>query len=132
MADGLNVGDEVQGSLTVGPEHFASAMVDGTPDVFSTPSLGALVEKTAADWLHGFVEDGQMSVGSQVVVNHTAATPGGQRVTVTVRLEAAEGPRHDFAWTASDEVEEIGNGTHQRFVVDRERFLGRLAKKVTS
>jgi predicted thioesterase len=130
MADGPNVGDEAQGSVTVAPEHYASAMVVGTPDVFSTPSLGALVEKTAADFLHGFVEDGQMSVGTQLVINHTAATPGGKQVTVTVKLEGVEAPRYDFTWTAADEAEEVGNGTHQRFVVDRERFLGRLARKV--
>ncbi|MDA1002294.1 MAG: hypothetical protein O3B31_02925 [Chloroflexi bacterium] len=122
-------GDEASESVTVGPEHFASRMVSGTPDVFSTPDLAALVEKTAAGWLHGFVTAEQTSVGSQITVNHTAATPEGKRVTVTVRLEAAEPPRYDFSWTARDEAEDVGSGTHQRFVVERERFMRRVDRK---
>jgi predicted thioesterase len=124
-----SVGDEVTGSLVVAPEHFASRVVSGTPDVFSTPALGALVEKTAAEWLHGFATPEQMSVGSQITINHTAATPEGKQVTVTVRLAASEPPRYDFTWTARDEAEDIGSGTHQRFMVERERFMRRLERK---
>lgn len=123
------VGNESSGSVVVTPEHFASRMVAGTPDVFSTPDLAALVEKAAADWLHGFVSAEQTSVGAQITVNHTAATPEGKRVTVTVRLEAAEPPRYDFTWTARDESEDVGSGTHQRFVVERERFMRRVDRK---
>ena len=128
-SEGPKVGDEAAGSLVVGPEHFASVIVDGTPDVFATPSLGALVEKTAAEWLHGFVESGQTSVGAQITINHTAATPEGKRVTVTVRVEEAEPPRYEFSWTAADEAEDVGNGTHTRFVVDEARFLSRVDRK---
>jgi fluoroacetyl-CoA thioesterase len=127
--EGPKVGDEVQGSLVVAPEHFASVIVDGTPDVFATPALGALVEKTAAEWLHGFVGDGETSVGAQIAINHTAATPEGKRVTVTVRVEEVEAPRYEFSWTAVDEAEEVGNGTHTRFVVDEARFLSRVDRK---
>ncbi|TAJ21352.1 MAG: dihydrolipoamide acyltransferase [Dehalococcoidia bacterium] len=123
------VGDEVTGSQIVASEHFASRIVSGTPDVFSTAALGALVEKTAAEWLHTFVTGDQMSVGTQITIDHKAATPEGKRVTVTVRLAAAEPPRYDFTWTAQDEAEEVGSGTHQRFVLDRERFMRRLDRK---
>lgn len=130
MAEGQpTIGDETSGSLVVAPEHFATRIVAGTPEVFSTPALGALVEKTAADWLHGFVGPDQISVGAQITINHTAATPEGQRITVTVRLEEAEPPRYDFSWTAQDETEEVGSGTHRRFVVERERFMRRLDRK---
>ncbi|MGH2634446.1 MAG: thioesterase family protein [Tepidiformaceae bacterium] len=114
------------------PEHFASRIVADTPDVFSTPALGALVEKTAAEWVAPHLEPGQMTVGTQMVVNHTAATPEGLAVTSTVTLTAIDGRRLDFAWTASDGVEEVGNGTHQRFIVDRARFEQRLAQKRNS
>ena len=123
------VGDEATGSLVVAPEHFASRVVDVAPDVFATPALGALVERTAASWLQQFVGADQMSVGSQITINHTAATPEGKRVTVTVRLAAAEPPRYDFTWTARDEAEDVGSGTHQRFVVETERFMRRLERK---
>lgn len=116
-------------SVVCGPEHFASRVVAGTPDVFSTPSLGSLVEKTAAEFLTPQLDAGQMTVGTQIVINHTAATPAGLTITATVTVTAADGRSVGFSWTASDGVEEIGNGTHQRFVVDRERFEQRLARK---
>jgi len=127
--DDLKPGDTATLSVACAPEHFASRIVDGTPDVFSTPALGALVEKTAAEWVGKHLDAGQMTVGAQIVINHTAATPEGLTVTATVTLAARDGRRLDFTWTASDGVDEVGNGTHQRFVVDRERFEQRLAAK---
>jgi len=126
----LTAGDTASQSTVVAPEHFASKIVRGTPDVFSTPALGALVEKTAAEWVGGHLEPGQMTVGAQIVINHTAATPQGMTVTATVSLAAIEGRRIDFTWTATDGVDDIGNGTHQRFVVDAGRFMERLAAKL--
>jgi fluoroacetyl-CoA thioesterase len=128
----LKVGDEAAQSLVVAPAHFASVIVPGTPDVFSTASLCALVEKTAADWMAPHLELGQMTVGAQIVINHTAASAEGMTVTVTVTLSGTEGRRFDFSWTAHDGVEQCGSGTHQRFVVDAERFQQRLASKITS
>lgn len=129
MADELVVGAERSGTVVVAPEHFASRIVAGTPEVFATASLGALVEKTATEWLNGSIEDGQMSVGTQITINHLAPTPEGRTVTVTVRLESAEPPKYEFTWTAGDGDEEVGNGTHQRFVIDRERFMRRVDRK---
>lgn len=127
--DDITVGDSATGSATVAAEHFASKIVAGTPDVFSTPALGALVEKTAAEWLASYLGEGQMSVGSQLVINHTAATPEGLSVTVTVNVTGVDGRRIDFEWSGSDGVDEVGKGTHTRFVVDRGRFEERLAQK---
>jgi predicted thioesterase len=116
-------------SVVCAPEHFASKIVAGTPDVFSTPALGALVEKTAAEWIGRELSPDQMTVGAQIVINHTAATPQDLTVTVTVTLAALDGRKLDFTWTATDGVDEVGNGTHQRFLVDRARFEQRLAAK---
>lgn len=123
------VGQVAAGSVVVGSEHFASKVFAGAPDVFSTPSLGALVEATAAGWLARNIEPGQMSVGAQIVINHTAATPPGLTVTVETKVVAIEGRRVDYEWTARDDREVIGNGTHQRFVIDGERFMARVAQK---
>lgn len=125
----LKAGDTASLQVVCAPEHFASKIVSGTPDVFSTPALGALVEKTAAEWIGKHLAPEQMTVGAQIVINHTAATPQGLTVTATVTLAAVEGRRLDFTWTASDGVDDVGNGTHQRFVVDRDRFEQRLAAK---
>ena len=126
---GITPGATAEGSVVVAPEHFASRVFAGAPDVFGTPSLGALVETVAASWLQRFIEPGQMTVGTQIVTNHTGATPEGMTVTVKVEAAAVDGRRVDFTWTARDDREEVGNGTHQRFVVDSERFLQRLAAK---
>ena len=125
----LKAGATASQSVTAAPEHFASRIVSGTPDVFSTPALGALVEKTAAEWVGEHLAPEQMTVGAQIVINHMAATPEGLTVTATVTLAAIDGRRLDFTWTATDGVDEVGNGTHQRFVVDRTRFEQRLAAK---
>lgn len=127
--DRISIGETAEGTLVVAPEHFASRIFGGAPDVFSTPDLGGLVEATAAGYLQGFLEPGQMTVGTQIVINHTGATPEGMRVTVAVEVAAVEGRRVDFLWTARDDREDVGNGTHQRFVLDTERFMKRLAEK---
>lgn len=122
-------GQQATGTVVVAPEHFASLVFSGAPDVFSTPALGALIEATAAEWLQSQLDDGQMSVGAQLVINHTAATPPGLSVTVTTTVSAVEGRRVDFTWSATDGVDDVGNGTHQRFVVDSARFMSRLDGK---
>ena len=125
----MSVGGTASQSVVCSGDHFASRIVAGTPDVFSTPALGALVERTAAEWVGANLGPEQMTVGAQIVINHTAATPEGMTVTAVVTLAALEGRRIDFTWTASDGVDEVGTGTHQRFVVDRARFEQRLAAK---
>lgn len=124
-----DVGQGVVNSVTVAEEHFASKVFAGAPDVFSTPALGALVEATAAAWLQERIGPGEMSVGTQLVINHTAATPPGLVVFVEVKVAGVDGRRVDFEWTARDDREDVGHGTHQRFVVDRARFNSRVAEK---
>lgn len=128
-ADDMKVGATATGSVVCAPEHFASRIVAGTPDVFSTASLGALVEKTAAEWMALHLGPDQMTVGAQIVINHTAPTPEGMRVTAEVKLVGIDGRRFDFEWSASDGVDQVGHGTHQRFVIDRARFEQRLTQK---
>lgn len=125
----MKVGATASQSVTCAPEHFASRIVAGTPDVFSTAALGALVEKTAAEWMAPHLSEGQMTVGAQIVINHTAATPEGLAVTAEVKLVGIDGRRFDFEWMASDGVDQVGHGSHQRFVVDRPRFEQRLTQK---
>lgn len=125
----LKPGATASQAVVCAPEHFASRIVNGTPDVFSTPALGALVEKTAAEWVGEQLPAEQMTVGAQIVINHTAATPEGMAIMATVTLTAIEGRKLDFSWTATDGIDDVGNGTHQRFVVDRARFEQRLAAK---
>lgn len=125
----ITVGMTGTGSVTVAEKHYASGVFAGAPDVYATPSLAALIEATAAGFMEPHLDDGQMSVGTQLVINHTGATPPGVEVTVEVKVEAV-GRRHvDFSWTAKDAFDDIGNGTHQRFALDKDRFEAGLASK---
>ncbi len=123
------IGETETGSVKSGPEHYASGVFAGAPDVFSTPALGALVEATAASWLERQIEPGQMTVGTQIVINHTGATPPGLTVTVETKVVAIDGRRVEYEWTARDDVEQVGHGTHSRFVLDRGRFMEGIGKK---
>ena len=125
----IKVGMTDTGSVTVAEKHYASGVFAGAPDVYATPSLAALIEETAARFMEPYLDDGQMSVGTQLVINHTGATPPGVDVTVEITVEAVGRRNVDFSWTAKDAFDGIGTGTHQRFALDKARFEAGLASK---
>jgi len=125
----LKPGDSAVGALVVTAEHLASHIVEDTPDAFSTPALAALVERTAAEWLHGHLAPGEMTVGTQLVINHVAPTPRGMEVRVELTVVRVDDRQAEFEWVAHDEVEKIGHGTHHRVVIDAARFGERLKQK---
>lgn len=127
--DDIKVGMTGTGSVTVAAEHYASLVFAGAPDVYATPSLAALIEATAAAFMEPNIDEGQMTVGTQLVINHTGATPPGVEVTVEVKVEAVGKRNVDFSWTAKDAFDDIGAGTHQRFALDKDRFESGLASK---
>ena len=100
------------------------------PAVFATGFLVGLVEWTCMRVIAPHLDaPGEQSVGTQVNLTHSAATPPGLTVTVTARLERVEGRRLSFSIVASDGVDEISHGTHERFVIDRARFDAKVALK---
>ncbi len=116
-------------SLRVEEEHTAAALGSGNVRAFSTPALIALLEGAAVAALQGHLPAGQTSVGTHLDVRHLAATPVGMTVRAIARLVEVDGRRLIFAVEAHDEVEQIGAGTHERFVVDKARFEARVAAK---
>jgi fluoroacetyl-CoA thioesterase len=72
----------------------------------------------------------EQSVGTQINVSHLAATPPGLTVTVQVRLDEVDGKRLKFSVSAHDGVDKIAEGTHERFVIDAEKFNTRLQRKI--
>jgi predicted thioesterase len=89
----------------------------------------ALLEAAAIDALRSRLGDGQTSVGTSLNVKHMAATPVGMTVYAVATLKEVDGRRLVFDVSASDAVELIGQGTHERFIVDRERFEKRVRDK---
>jgi fluoroacetyl-CoA thioesterase len=118
-------------SVTVTDNLTAAALGSGSVNAYSTPAMIALLEAAAINALAGHLADGQTSVGTSLNVKHLAATPVGMTVNAAAILKEIDGRRLVFDVSASDEVEVIGQGTHERFIVDRERFEQRVHDKQT-
>lgn len=107
----------------------AMALGSGDVPVFATPALAGLMEAAAVDALLDALDAEQTTVGVQLELQHLAATPLGMTVRAEARLMTVEGRRLTFRISATDGVEQIGVGTHQRVIVDRERFMRRTLAK---
>lgn len=130
MKPGLVPG--VVGEVTVTVESPAMTIQlegQGMPAVYSTPRLVWDLETAAREALRPYLEPGEESVGTAVQVRHLAATPVGMRVTARARVTEIDGRRVVFAVEAHDEKEKIGEGTHERVVIQVARFAARLAAK---
>ena len=116
--------------LRVQPEHLADRFKDAIlPQVLATPVMILIMENAALMCIRPFLDAGESAVGTAVDVQHFAATPVGYEVCATAEVINVEGKRVDFKVSASDGIEEIGSGTHQRIVIDLRSFNERLAKK---
>lgn len=127
--ENLRKGMTGEAQVAVTLNNTAAAMGSGAVPVFATPALAALVEAAALDALKDALGDDQTSVGVYLDLQHQAATPVGLTVRAEARLANIEGRRLTFRFAAFDDVEQIGAGTHQRMIVDIERFLSRTAAK---
>ena len=101
----------------------------GGYDIFSTPNLVLLLEEAAIDALAPHLDATQSSVGSRIDIAHVAPTLRGQRVSATATVTEVDRRRVAFDITVRDDVEVVGHGTHDRFVVDLEPFVDRLQQK---
>jgi predicted thioesterase len=113
------------------PETSAAALGSGDVPVYATPAMIALMEQAAVNALAGALPAEKTSVGVQVQVRHLTATPIGMAVRAEARLTSVEGRRLTFRVVAFDAREQIGEGVHERAVVERDKFLQRTAAKGT-
>lgn len=108
--------------VTVSTELTARHMGSGAVGVFSTPEMVRLMERAAVNALAARLAPGQQSVGTMVNVKHLAATPLGATVTARAELVAVEGRRLTFRVSATDGMDIIGEGVHERALIDLARF----------
>ncbi len=100
------------------------------PEVFATGFLVGLVEWTCIQAVNPHLDwPREQTVGTHVDLSHTAPTPPGATVTVEVELAETEGRRLLFRVRAHDEAAVVCEGSHERFVIDAERFVARLAQR---
>lgn len=110
-------------------ENTAKTMKSGTLDVFATPAMIALMEQTAYESVAGELEEGYGTVGTMLNVKHVSATPLGMKVTCESTLTKIDGRALTFEVKAFDERGLIGEGTHERFLVQNEKFQGKANNK---
>jgi fluoroacetyl-CoA thioesterase len=116
--------------IIVGPEHTAPFVGSGRIAVLATPVMINVIEAAALAAVEHLLPAGHQSLGIQLDISHTAATPVGLRVTATAEVIRIEGRTITFRVEARDEIEPIGGGTHQRVVVSVSRFDERVQHKL--
>ena len=126
----LAAGREGSAAVVVTEEHTAARVGSGKIRVLATPVMINLMEAAAIEAVEALLPPGHQSLGTRLDVTHTAATPVGMRVEATARLLAVDGRKLRFAVIARDERETIGEGTHDRVIVNVERFDARVQKKL--
>jgi len=116
--------------VTADSSNSARTMRSGTLDVFATPAMIALMEETAWKSVADKLEEGCGTVGTALNVTHSAATPLGMTVTCESELIEIDGRRLVFQVTARDEAGVIGEGRHERFIVNNEKFQNKTNGKL--
>jgi predicted thioesterase len=113
---------------TVGEGDTASVYGSGLLDVLSTPAMIALMEQTAMKAVEACLNDGEGTVGTEINVKHLKATKVGKGVTCTATLQEVHGKRLLFHVEANDDDGKIGEGLHERFIIENEKFMAKIKK----
>ena len=125
----LEVGIKGKESISVTQENTAESVGSGMLPVFATPAMAALMEKTAALSVAEHLADGEGTVGISLNIRHLAATPVGLTVECESELIEIDRKRLVFTLRVSDGKEVIGDGTHERFIINNEKFMAKANAK---
>lgn len=125
----LQPGIKGRKSVTVSEANTAKTMGSGTLDVFATPAMIALIEQAAYTSVASELEPGWGSVGTALNVQHLSATPVGMTVTAETDLVEVDRRRLVFSAQVFDETGLVGQGTHERFLVENEKFQSKANAK---
>jgi fluoroacetyl-CoA thioesterase len=128
----LRIGLNGSAEIIVGEEHTAPFVGSGRVRVLATPVMINLMEAAALDAVEKLLPEGHQSLGVHLDVRHYAATPVGMGVRVTAELVKVDARTLDFRVEARDEKEPIGDGLHQRVVVNVARFDQRVQRKIAT
>ena len=123
----ITVGLKGRAEALVTQANTAEAACSGALPVFGTPFLCALMEEAAWKSIAPHLEAGQSTVGTRLDISHDSATPVGMKVWAESEVTQVDGRRIELKVAAYDEKGPIGQGTHQRFIVQDEKFLARAA-----
>jgi len=131
----MSINDNIRPGLTglaqveVNNQNTAIAYGSGGIDVYATPAMIGLMEKAALCSVEPLLPEGLSTVGIKVNVEHLAATPIGGKVRAESKLLEIDGRRLVFDVQAHDEMRLVGRGTHERFIVEIDKFLQRVTNQ---
>lgn len=128
----LTAGIKGREEVLVTESNTAKAMGSGTLDVFATPAMTALMEMTAWKSVASELEEGEGTVGTLLQITHDAPTPLGLKVWCESELTEVDGRRLVFYVTAYDETGKIGEGRHERFIINNAKFMAKAARKAAA
>jgi fluoroacetyl-CoA thioesterase len=118
------IGSKGYTELVVQEKDTASAYGSGGVDVFATPAMVAIMENAAVRSIDNHLPKGMTTVGTHIDVKHLAATPIGMKVRAEAELIEVNGKKLKFKVEAFDEKGVIGEGSHNRYIIDLEKFMG--------
>ena len=122
----LEIGLTYTSHTTVSAANTAATLGSGDMDVFATPAMVALMENAAMRCVALHLPEGSTTVGSHMDTTHVKPSPLGAAVEATAELTEVDGRKLTFHVSAHEGGKLIGEGTHVRYIVDRERFLAKL------
>jgi len=104
----------------------------GSVDVFGTPAMIAIMEEASINTVDKNLPDGFATVGIELSIKHIAATPKGMNITASAELTEIDSKRLVFKVEAFDEVEKIGEGAHQRYIIELDKFKSKWDYTISS
>ena len=125
----LKAGITGRQEITVDASVSAKKAASGEMDVFGTPFVIALMEKTADVSVREYLSDAQATVGTVVNISHIAATPMGMKAWGESELLEIDGRRLVFRVAVYDEVGKVAEGMHERFIIDKEKFMAKTENR---
>ncbi len=130
MTDQLRVGMTFERTITVTERETARHLAGKGVQVFATPEMVRLMEECALEGVLPYLQPDQNTVGVRVEMRHLAATPIGMKVTARCTLVEMDRRRLVFKAEIQDELEKVGEGSNERFIVERTKHEQRLAEKL--
>ncbi len=115
--------------MLVGPDNMAEKFSRPMPPSFATPMLISLMDNAAIEAVKKKIPAGYITVGTSITVKHIAPTPEGMTITAQAELKDIFQNRLIFEVTAYDEIEKVGEGEVERYIIDLERFSDKILEK---
>jgi len=125
----ITIGNRIEDNQQVTLERVASHLGSGSLQVYATPAMVAFVEQTCRKLVEPYLPEGMTTVGIAITVRHIAPTPLGRKISIQAEIVLIEKNVISFQAELWDEMEKIGEATHERAVIEIDRFTERVQKK---